>query len=91
MTSEYKDKAWAKWKNDTYDKAEKADKQAKLVLEEQPSIKGVEMGQLIPYYIAGRNCPQIFNGVQVVKDRDKDKSKEFMCAKDFKITGLPGR
>lgn len=87
MTSEYKDTAWTKWKKDIYDTAKPASKQGDLVLNNQPSIANVKIGQLIPYYIQGKNCPMIFNGVQTVQP----ETKEFMCAKDFKIDGLPGR
>lgn len=87
MTTGYKDTAWAKWKRDVYDKAKTAAKQSELVLNDQPPIADVKTGQLIPYYIQGKNCPMIFNGVQTVQP----ETKEFMCAKDFQIDGLPGR
>ena len=44
--------------------------------------KDAQPGDLIPYYLKGENCPQLYNDVQIVP------GSKGPTAKTFKVTGL---
>ena len=58
----------------------------KLNMKPNPSPKAAKRGELIPYYLSGKNTKELYNDIQVTNHEASEST-----ARTFEVTGLPCR